>query len=275
MFGKLRTFFHLTLLISLFVINAIIIFVTIKNPYCGMLLTYIIDLFIVYISMVFEEKQTMGNRNIKNERQKFWERPSVPIIISASVSLIIAGISFCDSQSQLKVAQDSLNAEKRARTADVSSIKESNDRSQANQFASWVSQSDQNISFTPTDSENGDYVTHKNDSGLPVYDVYFFLINGKSGKLSELKNINPQNIYYMRIVAPGEDSFKMITKQSENRNDVSYIFKDVTGKYFFRSFNGTLQTSTDLKRVYGIKSYTDLKTNYLKLSHRVYDGYTK
>lgn len=275
MFGKLRTFFHLTLLISLFVINAIIIFVTIKNPYCGMLLTYIINLFIVYISMVFEEKQTMGNRNIKNERQKFWERPSVPIIISASVSLIIAGISFCDSQSQLKVAQDSLNSEKRARTADVSSIKESNDRSQANQFASWVSQSDQNISFTPTDSENGDYVTHKNDSGLPVYDVYFFLINGKSGKLSELKNINPQNIYYMRIVAPGEDSFKMITKQSENRNDVSYIFEDVTGKYFFRSFNGTLQTSTDLKRVYGIKSYTDLKTNYLKLSHRVYDGYTK
>ncbi|MDI6666424.1 hypothetical protein QMA56_01735 [Leuconostoc falkenbergense] len=196
-------------------------------------------------------------------------------VLSFLIPIVFGIITIWISIQQNKISQAALEDERKARSADVSSIKESNDSSQANQFAAWVSQSDQNIAFSPTDNENGDYVTHKNDSGLPIYDAYFFLINGKSGKLSELKSINPQYIFHMRIVAPGEDSFKMLTKHSENRNDVSYIFKDVTGKYFFRSFNGTLQTSADLKKIYGIKSYKDLKTHYLKLSTRFYDGYTK
>lgn len=203
--------------------------------------------------------------------KKFFET----FILSFFIPIVFGIITIWISFRQNKISQEALQYERENRIADVSSIKESNDRSQANQFASWVSQSDQNISFTPTDSENGDYVTHQNDSGLPIYDAYFFLIHGQSGKLSELKNINSQDIFQMRIVAPGEDSFKMITKQSENRNDVSYIFKDVTGNYFFRSFNGTLQTSADLKKIYGIKSYNDLKYHYLKLTGRDYDGYTK
>ena len=218
---------------------------------------------------------TLDEQDVKKKRQKFWEKSWFSITISTVVSPAIAGIWSWYSYSELSISRASLNDERKARSSDVSSIKESNDRSQANQFASWVSQSNQNIQFTQTDSENGDYITHKNDSGLPIYDTYFFLIDGKSGKLSELKNVEPKDIYYMKIVAPGENNFKMIVNPAEKRNDVSYVFKDVSGHYFFRSYNGTLQTSEDMKKIYGIKSYSDLLTNYLKLSNRVYDGYTK
>lgn len=217
----------------------------------------------------------MGEQNIEKKYQNFWEKPWVSIVTSSSISVISVIISVVFSYNGLSISRDSLNDERKARSSDVSSIEESNERSQANQFASWVSQSNKNISFTPTDSDNGNYVTHKNDSGLPIYNAYFFLIDGKSGKLSELKNVEAQDIYYMKIVAPGEDKFKMIVDPSENRNDVSYVFKDVVGRYFFRSYNGTLQTSDDLKRIYGINSYDDLLTKYLKLSNRIYDGYTK
>lgn len=151
----------------------------------------------------------MGEQNIEKKHQNFWEKPWVSIVTSSSISVISVIISVVFSYNGLSISRDSLNDERKARSSDVSSIEESNERSQANQFASWVSQSNKNISFTPTDSDNGNYVTHKNDSGLPIYNAYFFLIDGKSGKLSELKNVEAQDIYYMKIVAPGEDKFNL------------------------------------------------------------------
>ena len=81
-----------TLLITLFTISTVIIFVTIKNPFCGILLTGIISLLIVFVSMIFEEKMTLDEQDVKKKRQKFWEKSWFSITISTVVSPAIAGI---------------------------------------------------------------------------------------------------------------------------------------------------------------------------------------
>ncbi len=81
-----------TLLITLFTISTVIIFVTIKKPFCGILLTGIISLLIVFVSMIFEEKMTLDEQDVKKKRQKFWEKSWFSITISTVVSPAIAGI---------------------------------------------------------------------------------------------------------------------------------------------------------------------------------------
>jgi ABC-type transport system involved in cytochrome bd biosynthesis fused ATPase/permease subunit len=92
MFEKLVTVMKFTLLITLFTISKVIIFVTIKKPFCGILLTGIISLLIVFVSMIFEEKMTLDEQDVKKKRQKFWEKSWFSITISTVVSPAIAGI---------------------------------------------------------------------------------------------------------------------------------------------------------------------------------------
>lgn len=201
---------------------------------------------------------------------------TIAAVISAIVALITGYTAFQANQ----ISGESYKNQKETNaitassySAEVSSLKETNETEQAIKFASWISDSNKDFKLKNSNISKVDEVTHSNGSGLPIYDAYYFLTDENHTSLESLKGIDDYEIFYMKVVAPGEDTFNMCLKENDTRTNLSYIFKDVSGNYFFRSAKGKLYTKEDLKHD-GIENYAGL-IKYLGLKsngEEVYDN---
>lgn len=201
-------------------------------------------------------------------------------VLNAIATIVIATLGIVVSVQSNNTSRQALSDQRKVNAMDAASrsseIKTNNDedeKKQADKFASWISDSNKDFKLKNINTSKVDEITHSNGSGLPIYDAYYFLTDEKHTSLESLKGIDDYEIFYMKVVAPGEDTFNMCLKENDTRTNLSYIFKDVSGNYFFRSAKGKLYTKEDLKHD-GIENYAGL-IKYLGLKsngEEVYDN---